>query len=37
MIKITSDDFNEILELNPRVYKNIFEILLFVMITRVKG
>jgi hypothetical protein len=28
MIKITSDDFNEILELNPRVYKNIFEILL---------
>ena len=28
MIKISSDDFNEILELNPRVYKNIFEILL---------
>ncbi|MGD9173466.1 MAG: cyclic nucleotide-binding domain-containing protein [Desulfobacterales bacterium] len=28
MIKITSDDFNEILELNPRVYKNVFEILL---------
>ena len=28
MLKITSDDFNEILELNPRVYKNIFEILL---------
>jgi hypothetical protein len=28
MIKITSNDFNEILELNPRVYKNIFEILL---------
>ena len=28
MIKITRDDFNEILELNPRVYKNIFEILL---------
>jgi CRP-like cAMP-binding protein len=28
MVKITSDDFNEILELNPRVYKNIFEILL---------
>jgi CRP-like cAMP-binding protein len=28
MLKITSDDFNEILELNPRIYKNIFEILL---------
>ena len=28
MIKISSDEFNEILELNPRVYKNIFEILL---------
>jgi hypothetical protein len=28
MIKISSDDFNEILELNPRIYKNIFEILL---------
>jgi hypothetical protein len=28
MVKITSDDFNEILELNPRIYKNIFEILL---------
>jgi hypothetical protein len=28
MIKISSDDFNEILEMNPRVYKNIFEILL---------
>jgi len=28
MIKIANDDFNEILELNPRVYKNIFEILL---------
>jgi len=28
MLKISSDDFNEILELNPRVYKNIFEILL---------
>jgi hypothetical protein len=28
MIKISSDDFNEILDLNPRVYKNIFEILL---------
>ena len=28
MIKISSDDFNEILDLNPRIYKNIFEILL---------
>jgi CRP-like cAMP-binding protein len=28
MLKITSDDFNEILELNPRIYKNLFEILL---------
>ncbi|MGD1970936.1 MAG: cyclic nucleotide-binding domain-containing protein [Desulfobacterales bacterium] len=28
MVKITSDDFNEILELNPRIYKNVFEILL---------
>jgi CRP-like cAMP-binding protein len=28
MIKISSDDFNEILEMNPRIYKNIFEILL---------
>jgi hypothetical protein len=28
MLKISSDDFNEILELNPRIYKNIFEILL---------
>ena len=31
MIKITSDDFNEILELNPRVYKNIFEIPIYSM------
>jgi hypothetical protein len=28
MLKISSDDFNEILELNPRIYKNLFEILL---------
>ena len=28
MLKISSEDFNEILESNPRVYKNIFEILL---------
>ena len=28
MLKISDDDFNEILELNPRIYKNIFEILL---------
>ena len=28
MINVTRDDFNEILELNPRIYKNIFEILL---------
>ncbi len=28
MVKVTRDDFNDILELNPRVYKNIFEILL---------
>jgi hypothetical protein len=28
MLKISSNDFNEILELNPRIYKNLFEILL---------
>jgi hypothetical protein len=28
MIKISRDGFSEILELNPRIYKNIFEILL---------
>ena len=28
MLKVSSDDFNEILELNPRIYKNLFEILL---------
>jgi hypothetical protein len=28
LLKISSDDFNEILTLNPRIYKNLFEILL---------
>ena len=31
MIKISRDGFNEILELNPRIYKNIYEILLMMV------